>query len=92
MKQTLTILAFLGVVAAGATGPSLAEEGCFVPMVDWQPPEAVVRLARENAWTLRRIKIDDGCYQIDGRDAEGRRIEVTLHPATLEVIEIEYED
>jgi hypothetical protein len=41
---------------------------------------------------VRRIKIDDGCYEIDGQDAEGRRIEVTVHPATLEVIEFEYED
>ncbi|KAF0132370.1 MAG: hypothetical protein FD152_1952, partial [Xanthobacteraceae bacterium] len=38
------------------------------------------------------IKIDDGCYEIDGRDAEGRRIEVTVHPATLQVIELEYDD
>jgi len=47
---------------------------------------------RGNGWTVRRIKIDDGCYEIDGRDAAGRAIEVTVHPATLEVIEIEYED
>ena len=50
------------------------------------------RLAEEKGWTLRRIKIDDGCYEIDGTDAEGRRIEVTLHPATLQVIELEYEE
>ena len=49
-------------------------------------------LAQEQGWTVRRIKIDDGCYEIDGRDAMGRRIEVTVHPATLEVIEVEYED
>ncbi len=49
-------------------------------------------LAAENGWTVRRIKIDDGCYEIDGADADGRRIEVTVHPATLAVIEVEYED
>lgn len=35
-----------------------------------------VRLAAERGWTVRRIKIDDGCYESDGRNAEGRRIEV----------------
>ena len=89
MKKTLTILGFLAVLPAGA---ALADDDCFVPMADWQPREAVARLAEENGWTVRRIKIDDGCYEIDGSDAEGRRIEVTVHPATLEVIEIEYED
>jgi len=89
MKKTLTILGFLAGLPAGA---ALADDDCFVPMADWQPRDAVARLAGENGWTVRRIKIDDGCYEIDGRDAEGRRIEVTVHPATLQVIELEYED
>jgi hypothetical protein len=51
-----------------------------------------MRLAEENGWQLTRIKIDDGCYEIIGRNAEGRRIEVTVHPSTLDIIELEYED
>ncbi len=89
MGKTLTILGFL---AAFPAGMALADEECFVPMADWQPRDAVARLAQENGWTVRRIKIDDGCYEINGRDAAGRRIEVTVHPATLEVIALEYED
>ena len=54
---------------------------------------AVLTLGFEERRRSRmRIKIDDGCYEIDGRDAEGRRIEVTVHPATLQVIEFEYEN
>jgi hypothetical protein len=89
MKKTLTILTFLAMLPAGA---ALADDECFVSMTDWQPREAVARLAEQNGWTVRRIKIDDGCYEIDGNDAAGRRIEVTVHPATLQVIEIEYKD
>jgi hypothetical protein len=89
MRKTLTILALcLGL----PTGSALAEEGCFVPMGDWQPREAVVKLAAAKGWTVRRIKIDDGCYEIDGKDQAGRRIEVTVHPATLEVLSIEHEE
>ncbi|WP_281825469.1 PepSY domain-containing protein [Jannaschia rubra] len=89
MTKTLPILGFLAVFPAGI---ALADDDCFVPMADWQPRESVARLAERNGWTVRRIKIDDGCYEIDGRDAGGRPIEVTVHPATLEVIEFEYED
>ena len=89
MKKALTILGFLAGLPAGA---ALADDDCFVPMAEWQPRDAVERLAEENGWTLRRIKIDDGCCEIEGSDAEGREIEVTVHPATLEVIELEYED
>ena len=89
MKKTMTILCLLLALRAG---PAFADDDCFVPMADWQPREAVARLATENGWTVRRIKIDDSCYEIDGSDAERTRIEVTVHPTTLAVIEIEYED
>lgn len=89
MKKTLTILGFIAIFPAGV---ALADDDCFVPMADWQPRDAVARLAEENGWAVRRIKIDDGCYEIDGRDAQGRLIEVTVHPATLKVIEVKYDD
>ncbi|AQS47355.1 hypothetical protein BMG03_05750 [Thioclava nitratireducens] len=89
MKKTMTILAFLATFPAGA---ALADDDCFAPMADWQPRDAVVQLAEQNGWTVRRIKIDDGCYEIDGTDVQGRRVEVKLHPATLQVLEIEYEN
>jgi hypothetical protein len=90
MKKTLTML---GLFAALSAGPAFADDNdCFVPMAHWQPREAVAQLAADNGWTVRRIKIDDGCYEIDGRDAQGRRIEVTIHPQTLQMIEFEYDD
>jgi hypothetical protein len=61
-------------------------------MADWQPREAVAEFATSQGWEVRRIKIDDGCYEIDGRDAQGRAIEVKLHPGTLEIVEVEFED
>lgn len=89
MRKALTILAFLAAIPAGA---AFADEDCFVPMADWQPREAVARLAAEQGWAVRRIRIDDGCYEIDGRDAEGRAIEVKVHPGTLRIVEFEFED
>lgn len=88
MKTRLTILGILAVFPAGG---ALADDACAAPMVDWQPRAAVAQMADDNGWTVRRIKIDDGCYEIDGRDSQGRAIEVTVHPATLEVIQFEYE-
>lgn len=89
MTPKLTILSVLIALQAGAAA---AKDDCFAAMADWQPREAVVKLAADNGWTPRRIKIDDGCYEIYGTDAQGRRIEVTIHPKSLQIIEIEYED
>lgn len=89
MRKTLTILAF---AVSASAGGAFAGEDCYVPMKDWQPRQAVAQMAADKGWTVRRIKIDDGCYEIDGRDAQGRAIEVKLHPGTLEIVEFEYEN
>lgn len=88
MRKTLTILALLASFSAGA---AFADDDCFVPMADWQPREAVAQFAATQGWTARRIRIDDGCYEIDGHDAAGRAIEVKVHPGTLEIVEFHFE-
>lgn len=86
MRKILGLIAFLAGFQALA---ARADDACLAPMADWQPRTAVVDLAKSKGWTVRRIKIDDGCYKIDGRDAEGRPIEALVNPATLEVLETE---
>ncbi len=76
-------------MVAVLAGPALADDDCTVPMVDWQPRAAVSRFAETQGLTIRRLKIDDGCYEIDGWDSEGRRVEITLDPATLAVVGME---
>ena len=90
MRIPLTIV----IVAAGlaATAPARADSDCYVPMADWQPRAAVQAMAAAKGWTVRRIKIDDGCYEVRGFDSKGHRIEVKVDPATLKVLEIEYDD
>ncbi len=86
-------LAMLVVLASlDSTGSAIADEDCSVPMTDWQPREAVQRMAEKQGWTVRRVKIDDGCYELKGRDASGRAIEATVDPATLAVLSLKYED
>lgn len=69
-----------------------ADTRCSVPMTDWQPRDAVARLAEQNGWKVRRIKIDDGCYEVTGTDAKGRKFEVKVHPGTLAVIKQKHDD
>lgn len=89
MIRTPTSLMLAWLLCAG---PALAERDCAVPMTDWQPREAVERLAVEQGWQVRRIRIDDGCYEVIGRDAGGRAMELKLDPATLRIVEAEYEE
>ncbi len=85
-------LILTAMVLMGTSGALRAEdEDCYVRMSDWQPRSAILQVAADNAWEVFRIKTDDGCYQIRAIDAQGRPIEVTLNPATLEIMNLEYE-
>lgn len=72
-------------------GIAFAEEDCDVPMADWQPRNVIQKMAEERGWTVRKIRTDDGCYQIFATDASGRQIEVKVNPSTLEIVEMENE-
>jgi hypothetical protein len=87
MTKLMTTLALVALIPAGAALAS--DDDCFVPREQWQSREAVMKLAQDNGWTIREFKVDDGCYEIEGRDREGRKIEVELDPGTLAVIKME---
>ncbi|TCM88219.1 PepSY domain-containing protein [Rhodovulum steppense] len=90
MRMTLTALSLVALLSAGA---ALADDDdCSVPRSEWQPREAAMQVAQANGWTVRDFEIDDGCYEIEGRDGDGREIEVKLDPGTLQIVEMDYED
>lgn len=75
-----------------AAAPARADDDCAVPMADWQPRAKVQEFALTQGWHVTRIRLDDGCYEVIGTDATGRRIEAKLDPARLTIIDLEYED
>ena len=87
MKTRKTIAPGLLALTLGAAAlPAWAGDDCEVPLQRWQSRAAVRQLAAEKGWELQRLKIDDGCYEVRGRDAEGRRFKAKLNPETLEPI------
>lgn len=86
--KTVARLSALGLLLFVASAVQ-ADEECESPTGRWQSREAVRQLAREQGWVIRRIKIDDGCYEIHGADKDGRRFEARIDPVTLSVVEIE---
>lgn len=69
-----------------AAQPAWSASDCDAPPESWQPQSAVQALAERNGWQVDRLKIDDGCYELRGRDAAGRRFKAKLDPATLQVL------
>ncbi len=67
---------------------ALASDDCDVPIERWQPREAVARMAAQRGWQVQRLKIDDGCYELRGRDAQGRGFKAKIDPLSLGVVKM----
>jgi hypothetical protein len=85
MKKTL-IIAFASFLIAGN---AWADDDCNDPVADWQPREALRKLVEDRGWEVKRIKVDDGCYEVKGIDRNGNRFEAKYAPASLKIRELE---
>lgn len=74
------------------SAPVLADDDCDDPMADWQPREQLRQKLEAEGWTVYRIKVDDGCYEVKGLAPDGFRAEASFAPASLELMELERED
>lgn len=83
-RISLACMLALSLIAA----PALADDDCDAPVQSWQSQEAVRQMAAQRGWQIQRLKIDDGCYEVRGRDAEGREFKAKVDPETLQVVKI----
>jgi hypothetical protein len=82
--RTLAVL-----VALVACGSAYAETECSDPIVEWKPRELLRQAIELHGWTVQRIKIDDGCYEVRGIDRMGNKIKAKYAPASLRIRSLE---
>ena len=80
------------ILSLGATGVALADDDCNSPMAAWQSREAASAHVTQLGITPERLQIDDGCYEIRGKDAQGRSFKAKIDPETLDVVKLKYQD
>lgn len=71
-----------------AAGNALAHGDfkCDVPKAEWKPQMELQRKLIDEGWKVRQVKTDNGCYEVYGFDAKGKRMEVYFNPKTFEKI------
>lgn len=69
-----------------------ADDDCDAPLKRWQTRDAVLEMAAAKGWQIQRLKIDDGCYEVRGTDAQGRSFKAKIDPETLKVLKMKQDD
>lgn len=82
----------LAVVAALiASGAAMADTDCSDPVGQWKSRELLRQEVELRGWTVQRIKVDDGCYEVRGVDRMGNKVKAKYAPATLRMRSLEVE-
>jgi hypothetical protein len=93
MKYPATLHKGLLVLSLGlAALPASADDDCDAPLNRWQSRDAVRQMAVAQGWQIQRLKIDDGCYEVRGTDAQGRAFKAKIDPETLKVLKMKQDD
>ena len=69
-------------------GAALADDDCIDPVEDWQTKDRLRQMLQEKGWKVKRIKVDDGCYEVRGLDRNGHRVKAKVSPASLKVLQL----
>jgi hypothetical protein len=92
MKITLSVLALatalLFASSAFATGLATCDSG---PQENWKSQTELEQILTEKGWTVRRVKVDGGCYEVYAIDASGEKVEAYFDPLTLKRIPLDSE-
>ena len=69
--------------------PAAAQNVIFVPATGVTAAVAQDIAVGNGVIAIRKIEFDDGAWKVEGRDREGRRVEMKIDPSTGEIIRLE---
>lgn len=89
MNTNTLSLSTIGLLLSLAAGTAAASDLCNVAEADRQPIEALQSKLESEGWDIKKIKVDEGCYEAYALNAEGQRVEAYFNPQTFELIKSE---
>ena len=90
MKQII-LAATLGIVALSPTAV-FAKANCKpYPKAEWMSEADAKAKIQDQGYVIRKFKVDGNCYEIYGKNKEGKKVEIYFDAKTLEPVRSEIE-
>ncbi|MGQ0441858.1 MAG: PepSY domain-containing protein [Methylophilaceae bacterium] len=62
------------------------------PKEEWASEETLKKTLKEEGYSIKKFKVDGNCYEIYGRNKEGKKVEIYFDTKTLSVVKAEVEN
>ena len=85
MRFILAVMSLLPIQA-------IASAVCPVyPKEEWASEDTLKQTLKEEGYKIKKFKIDGNCYEIYGRNIEGKKVEIYFDMKTLAIVKAEVE-
>jgi hypothetical protein len=85
MKKLFSVVAAVALLSVGAS--VMAKDLCSAhPKDQWQPQGALEKKLTSDGFTVKHVKVDKGCYEVQGKDASGKEVTHHYDPKTLSLV------
>ena len=78
------MITLMSLAAAGSAFAQHAERCEPIPKEEWKPKAELERKLTSEGWTISRVKIEHGCYEVYGKNEKGSKVEAFFHPKTFD--------
>jgi len=90
--KAIVCAALFGVAATSFSTAALAKADCKAyPKAEWMNPDDAKAKIQAQGYTINKFKVDGNCYEIYGRNKEGKKVEIYYDAKTLEPVKTEIE-
>lgn len=79
---------FIFVLVLLSSGVGWPDTDCNVPANKWQSRDVLRTQLEHQGMKVQRIKVDDGCYEVRGINAEGRNFKAKYSPDNLRILKM----
>jgi hypothetical protein len=77
---------------AAVSAPALAKADCKAyPKSEWMKEADAKAKIEAQGYTIKKFKVDGNCYEIYGKNKEGKKVEIYYDAKTLEPVKTEIE-
>ena len=69
---------------------AMASADCPVyPKLEWGAEETLKQALKQEGYSIKKFKIDGNCYEMYGRNKEGKKVEIYFDMKTFAIIKAE---
>lgn len=61
------------------------------PKAEWASKDTLQQTLKEEGYTIKKLKVDGNCYEIYGRNKQGKKVEIYFDAKTLAIVKAEVE-